>query len=127
MMRLFHRIRARLGRFARAEHGVAAVEFGFGSSLLMLLLVGMVDYGGGIVSASTLESAARAGVQYGRTNPDDADGIATVVKNATGLDPATLTVTVTKSCRCPDSGEADCTISVCPNNRALNVYLSVVV
>ncbi len=80
--------------------------------LLMLLIVGTLDFGYMINRDSLINSAAKEGAREGALNPDAAAIEAVVRSDLADLDQASLTVTTT--CRKPDdtpcvtfSGDAD--------------------
>ncbi|MCB4824757.1 TadE family protein [Roseicella aerolata] len=65
----------RLPRLLRQRHGVAALEFAIAAPVLILLLMAVIDFGRAIDQSIRLETAARAGAQYGLVYPDDTAGI----------------------------------------------------
>lgn len=85
--------------------GAVAAEFAVVLPILILLIVGLFDYGGAVVMSTKLESAARAGLQYAMKYPADAAGIVYAAQNAT--DDTTMTVgTPTLFCTCGSSTAA---------------------
>jgi Flp pilus assembly protein TadG len=51
--------------------------------VLVLLIVGLFDYGGAVNTSTKLNSAARAGLQYAMKYPADTAGIVYAARNAT--------------------------------------------
>jgi Flp pilus assembly protein TadG len=76
------------------ERGAAIAEIAIMSPLLILLTLGGVDFGGAVNTATKLNSAARAGAQYGAAHPADTCGIVAAVKNATTNNTTGLTIYV---------------------------------
>ena len=61
----------RLSRFVRNEHGVAMVEMALVLPIIIMLFLGMVDFGRALFLYNNLANAAREGARYGaaRVNP----------------------------------------------------------
>src|SRR3954467_9483667 len=117
----------RTGRLVSAikdVHGVAAVELALVSSVLVFLLTGLLDFGMVVYNNMSLESAARAAVQYAVKNPTDAAGIKQVVQQSTAVDPSTVTVTNAMTCQCPDGTSVSCSGS-CGAGKLMLIYVSV--
>lgn len=92
----------------RADHGSAAVELGLAMPVLLLLVVGLVDFGRNLYGAAALENAARTGVQYAQLYPGDSVGLVAAVRGAGGVaDDAT--VNWQAYCVCPDGTPIACT------------------
>lgn len=53
-------------RFARADGGVAAIEFAIMGAVLCLLLVVIADLGLGFYSYMEVQNSAQAGAEYGQ-------------------------------------------------------------
>ena len=72
----------------RDERGASAVEFGMIVPLLLVLLLGIIEFGHAFQVQGTLSAAAREGVRAMalRNDPDDARAVARTA--ATSLDPA---------------------------------------
>lgn len=100
--------KAALARFARNRQGGPAVSFAFALPLLMLIVVGLIDFGSHMVNTTALRNAARAAVQYARVKPTDAAGIQAVAVQVGKLDPATLNVTTTLFCECSPGIQVQC-------------------
>ena len=82
------------------ETGAAVVEFAIAVPLLVVLVLGIIDYGRLTTTRITLHEAAQEGSIYGSTHPDDPAGIRQRVIESVDspvIDPTTITVD------CPDS------------------------
>jgi Flp pilus assembly protein TadG len=87
--------------------GSATVELAITAPVLVLLGLGVADYGVLMGSAASLESAARAGAEVAKVNPSVTAGSLTSL----GLFPSGATPTVTSVCTCVDNswpGGATC-------------------
>lgn len=94
--------------------------------ILVLLLVGAVDYGRGFFSAMEVSSAAEAGAMYGTTNPTDTAGITTMAQ-MDAKDVSGLNVSASYGCECADGTGivVSCaTTLVCTNNVVRYVDVS---
>jgi Flp pilus assembly protein TadG len=78
------RIRA-IQRLVDDRRGVAGVEFALALPVLVLLLVGMFDYGALAFQTMEVSAAAHAGADYAMHNGWNSSAIQTAVTNATGL------------------------------------------
>ena len=73
------------------------MEYALVLPLLMLLLLGIMEFAIIIFSYDTIANAAREGTRYGIIDPADTAGIEAVARNrALGLNQATLQVTATQ-------------------------------
>ena len=106
-----YRVMASLRLVRACQHGSAAIEFALTMPFLIVLLVGLFDFGASVMNAMALEAAARVGAQYALSQPTDTAGIAAAVSAATRLDPSTLTITSSNFCECPDGSSVACTDS----------------
>ena len=102
----------RSGMWKLSEKGSAAVEFAIGLPVLVMILVGIVDYAQVVGVATELHSAARAGAQYAIKYPNDVNGIQTAATNAVS-DPNMNTPTVTQFCTCGSSTAAATAWATC--------------
>jgi Flp pilus assembly protein TadG len=87
--------------------GAAAVELAITAPVLVLLGLGVADYGVLMGSAASLESAARAGAEVAKINPS----VTAASLTSLGLFPSGATPTVTSVCTCVDNtwpGGATC-------------------
>jgi len=70
-----------LHRTNRGERGQSVVEVAIGFPILLLLLVGTIDFGMGIFSYSILRDAAQEGAFYGSFNPTNKADIENRARN----------------------------------------------
>jgi Flp pilus assembly protein TadG len=79
--------------------GQAMVEFALILPALMVLMLGIFEFGRAVYTSNALANAAREGARYGIINPTDTGGIkAHAIETAVGLSLAPASVTVS----CPD-------------------------
>ena len=95
--------------------GSAIVELALVIGMLMLILVGTIDFARLFFAAVTVASAARAGVQYGsqsNTFTGDYAGIKTAAdENARDL--AATTSSAVRFCKCENGNDVDCVTGTC--------------
>lgn len=92
---------------------------------LLVLLIGVIDFGRAYYDGIELENAARAGAQYGLINPTDTTGMVTAAKSDASTDIPSIAATATRGCMCSDgsSSSVNCATppSSCPaNTREVN-------
>ena len=98
-------------RSMAASAGSAAVEFAITVPLLVALVIGVADYGTMVNQQAMLEAATRAGAEYARANPGDANLVTNTQNTVTGFTTFSSAVTATVSvvCTCVDnSTPANC-------------------
>ncbi len=97
-----------LPRFRRPREarnvGSVAVEFAFTVPLLVMLGIGVADYGGLVASSAALESSARAGAEVVLANSGETAAQLTSLGLFQPLFPSqpTPTVSLSLSCKCID-------------------------
>jgi Flp pilus assembly protein TadG len=103
---------AKLRRLLSEDDGVAVVEFALVSSLLALMTLAIVSLGVAANEKMRLDSAARAGAQYGMVNPNDLVGMRNAalssVEWSAGTAPA---FSSSISCGCADGSVVSCAAS----------------
>jgi Flp pilus assembly protein TadG len=126
------RIKAMLKDFRDATRGAAATEFALVAPMLLVMAVGLIDFGLAIRAKSEIEGAARAGLQKGFGNMWDAAAISTAVKNAFSTNTAdqdSLTVDASPSCYCDGtltaSGNTCTKTTTCGGGAIVEYYLTV--
>ncbi|SEP17785.1 TadE/TadG family type IV pilus assembly protein [Trujillonella endophytica] len=82
-------------RRIRDERGASAVEFALLLPILLLLVLGIVEFGRGFQVSGTLSAAAREGVRVMALQNDPAAARAAVRSAAGTLDPALTDVQIT--------------------------------
>jgi Flp pilus assembly protein TadG len=102
----------------RGEQGASLVELALVMPLLMLLLVGAIDFGRAFYLEIEIAGAAHAAAMYGSQNPTDTTGMQTTAQDDAPNVPNLSVVTATYGCECSDgsSYSAICTTTPsCPN------------
>jgi len=94
--------------FGRCKKGIAAVEFAIIAPIMLIFLMGMVDYAVAVIHTMELESAARSGAQYAMFDSSSTALIQTTVQSSTNLNVANLNVTVATACECSDGAAVSC-------------------
>ena len=110
----------------RCTRGSVAIEFALLVPVLLLMLLGAVDFGMVINEKMKLQSAARAGVQFAVQNSTNAQNDAAIrlaVTNASGLDPADFTIDPQVFCECAEGAVVACdgTCAIGAPRRAVTV------
>ncbi len=117
-------------RGLRSRRGAVAVELALLSPVIMLMIVGAIDYGGALFERMRLESAARAGAQYALQNPGALDNTAAIeqaVRDASSLvDPLSVSVVPSVFCECPDGTAVACG-GTCGGGALLRTFVAVTV
>ena len=80
-------------------NGAAAVEFAITAPMLVVLVMGIADYGLLMGDSAALEGATRAGAEVGKANPS----VTAAQLTALNLFPSGITPTVTSVCTCVDN------------------------
>lgn len=101
------------------ERGAAAAEFAFLLPILVLLLLGIVQFGLAMYRISVVESAAREGARIAAVGAADDDVTARVVAAAPGFDASELVVTTTG---CASVGD-DVTVTVVASGDRLQISI----
>ncbi|MGA2571564.1 MAG: TadE/TadG family type IV pilus assembly protein [Terracidiphilus sp.] len=97
-------------RLFRSEEGDSLVEAGLFVPMLLLLLMGVVDFGRAYYLADEIAGAAQAGAVYGTQNSSDTTGMSNAAK-LNAPDVSGLTATGAWGCECSDGTHvtANCT------------------
>ena len=99
--------------------GVALVEFGLAAPILIVLIIGVVDFGLAFYAGLQVEGSAAAGAQYASRHSWDCNAIQNIVIN-TGNYSGIIAPAPQQVCGCPGTGalapfvSAPTTLSVCP-------------
>jgi Flp pilus assembly protein TadG len=103
-----------------SEYGSSLVELAFTLPLLMLLLMGAVDFGRAFYMAVEVVGAAHAGAEYGAQNPTDTAGMKTAAQDDAPNVSSLSVPTPTYGCECSDGTQysASCASqpTTCTNN-----------
>jgi Flp pilus assembly protein TadG len=111
----------------KSQSGSALIEFALLFTILMLLLLGVIDFVLATQQAMVVSEAAYAGAQYGAfsgnsTNYTTMQNIAT--KSATGI--AGFAVSASKWCACSPGGASVSCASSCPSYGNPVAYVQVI-
>lgn len=110
-----------LKRARENESGLAMVEFAIVAPVMILLLVGLVEFGRFAYFSIIVGNAARAGAQYGAQNlvvANDAAGMENAAL-ADGQNISGLTAVATHLCQCADGTASSCLGSDCPGSHRI--------
>jgi Flp pilus assembly protein TadG len=119
-----HRIpspRKSLRALLRNRSGQALIEAALTLSLLCTMLLGAFELGKVAYAWIEVTRAAKAGVQYGDRNVNDAvdtSGIQTAAANE-APDISGLTTTSSVGCSCSNGGTSTCLNTDCPNSHII--------
>lgn len=102
---LYPQIAERLFQGIRKDDGAPLIELALLLPVLLLLLVGAVDYGRGYYAAIEVSSAAESGALYGTLNPSDTAGMISMAK-LDAADVSGLSATAAYGCECSDGSNA---------------------
>jgi Flp pilus assembly protein TadG len=95
----------------RGERGATAVEFAFIMPLLLVLVLGIAEFGRAFQVSGTLSAAAREGVRVMALQNDPAAARAAVRDAAPALDPAVTNAQITITpASCPTTGTGSTTV-----------------
>ena len=116
----------RMLRLPRSSRGGAAVELAVVFPVLLLLIVGAIDYGRMYFTSVTVANAARAGAEYGAQDVATSQKIA-AIQNFALLDGAdagnTLRIAARTYCECAKASHA-CT--ACTGGAAPDIFVEVI-
>jgi Flp pilus assembly protein TadG len=102
-----------MGQRLRDEHGASAVEFAFIVPLLILLVLGIAEFGRAFQVQSTLSAAAREGVRTMALQNDPAAARSMVRSVASSLNPALTDAQIAISpASCPTTYPTSSTVRV---------------
>ncbi len=107
--------------------GNSAIEFAFIAPVVILMMIGVVDFGLATWRNMQVHSAAQAGAQYAMAHGFNPAGITAAVTNATAYPDVTVTPAPNQFCGCPSADgvtAASCTAS-CPTGGAAGAYVTV--
>lgn len=104
---ILRQVRLAFVRFARCSRGASAVELALLSPVLLLLLVGVFDFGMAINGKMQLNNAATAGAQFAVLDDRDAEGLRAAVSSATQLG-GDFRVATARICECLDGRVVSC-------------------
>jgi len=106
-----------MSRLNTPKSGNMLIEFALSSSLLFLVMFGVIDYSRIFASACLVQGAARAGTQYGMLSPahyNDFIGMQNAALSDAGR-PAGMTATASQFCTCAIGGARQSCPATCPS------------
>lgn len=121
-------MKLRFRKLGKADRGSSLVEVALVVPFLLLLLLGVVDFGRAFYLSMEVAGAAQAGAEYGSQNPVDTSGIQNAVTTDAPDVPSLTVATPTYGCECSDgsSYSASCsTAPSCTNNMVYRVNVTV--
>src|ERR1700739_2240513 len=102
------------------------IEFALLSSVLFLVMFGVIDFSRIFSSACAVQGAARAGTQYGMLSPahyNDFAGMQNAALANAG-NPAGMTATASQFCTCSIGGASQSCPATCPSGSP-EIYIQV--
>lgn len=111
----------------KAERGASLVELALVLPLLMLLLMGAVDFGRAFYLAMEISGAAQAGAEYGAQNPTDTTGMSAAAKYDAPDVPGLVVSTPTYGCECAAGTGFSATCANTPSCPSSNIVYRVTV
>ena len=109
-----------------SEAGTSLVETGFFLPLLLLLLMGVADFGRAYYLAIEVAGAAHAGAVYGAQNITDTTGMQNAAK-LNSPDASGLVATGTWGCECSDGTASSASCNITPTCSVNVVYYAKVI
>lgn len=118
-------LKRRVKRFPRSTRGGAALELAVIFPVLLLLLIGVIDYGRAFFTSVIVANAARAGAEWGASDPANAINTAGIIAfaQADGQE-AGIVATARRYCEC-GTGVANVGCTACPGGAAPDVWVEV--
>ncbi|HTC83108.1 MAG TPA: TadE/TadG family type IV pilus assembly protein [Rhizomicrobium sp.] len=113
--------------FAKADQGIAAIEFAILGAVLCLIVVGVGDLGLGFYSDMQVQNSAQAGAEYAAVHGYNSAAITNVVTNATSLSGVTASPAPQQFCGCVSGttvAAATCG-TTCASGMTAGTYVSV--
>lgn len=112
-------------RLSRAVGGAINVEFGFVAPVLVLLVMGAIDFGRLGMRYAELESVAHAGVDYAVQNQANAADLSSVEQAALAdAGSSNVTVSANAYCQCAGGSPQACNVA-CSDGDYAPMYVTV--
>jgi hypothetical protein len=109
-------------RLRDCSRGAIVIEMAVSASILMILVMGLLEWTAYIRQTMQLANAARAGVEYAIGYPSDIAGIEEAVLNSGHVIADGLTITVEQFCECSDGMPIAC-VDSCTNGVQSNIFI----
>jgi Flp pilus assembly protein TadG len=124
-----------LTRHSSSARGAALVELAVALPLLVLVIVGTIDFGRVFYMAMVLQNAARAGAQYGANSSgaaSDVPGMQNAAKTSAAFNIGTISAFASESCMCANDNGAlsatspanDCSNACTGNHLVISVTVT---
>lgn len=103
------------------ERGAAAVEFALLLPVLLLILLGILEFGRAFNTQITLTQAAREGVRVMAIDGNDENVEPTVIRSAVSMDPASMQIAI--QTRNPATAAAPTAATICSAGEEVTVRI----
>lgn len=112
--------------FAKADGGVAAIEFAVLGAVLCMIVVAIGDLGLGFYSYMEVQTSAQAGAQYAAVHGFNSTAISSAVTNATSVTGITASPAPQQFCGCVvgQAVVAATCASTCADGMTAGTYVS---
>jgi Flp pilus assembly protein TadG len=111
------------------ERGANIVELAVIMTVLLLMVLGVIDFGRALYVKAEVANAARAGALYGSqgaTNAADTAGITYAIKNESAdLSGSITNISSSYTCQCVGGSTVTCGTGTCPGNTPLIGWVTV--
>src|SRR5690606_25639400 len=105
------RMNGSIRRLLTSVGGATAVELALTAPVVLLLLVGVFDFGMAILQKMRLNHAASVGANYALVEDRDETAVQAAIASSTNLNPADFQVSVDRVCECLDATVVSCSSS----------------
>ncbi|MCG2621615.1 pilus assembly protein [Arthrobacter sp. I2-34] len=95
----------------RREHGAAAVEFALVLPILLLVVIGIAEFGRAFFTEISLAQAAREGARVMALTQDSGQATAAAITAAPGLNPVLGSGNITMPSTCTEGSQVTVTVS----------------
>jgi Flp pilus assembly protein TadG len=120
-------MKAKWKRFAKADDGIAAIEFAILGAVLCMTVIAVGDLGMGFYSYMEVQNSAQAGAQYAAVHGYNSSAISSAVTSATAVTGVTAYPAPQQYCGCASGAtvsNATCG-TICPDGMSAGTYVSV--
>lgn len=113
----------RFGTVLRDKAGVSAIEFALVAPVIVIVLLGIIEFGSTLFDRTDMHTAVRSGAQYVMNGGRDVDEAGNIVLMSWSTKPETGTVNVTRYCLCAEDEHA-CSLP-CPDLSVPEGYIRI--
>jgi hypothetical protein len=112
-------------KLRRSEVGTAIIELAIAIPVLILLALGVADFGRMFFTGITVANAARAAAEYGASSIDNSKDTAKINQAGRdeGGDVSGILVTSSRFCRCTDGSVPSCDTGSCAGSYPMEVFV----